>query len=205
MPKNPMPDFAIEKSAGGLVAGIDEAGRGPWAGPVIAAAVVLDPTTLPRSIQDRLDDSKKLSAKVRCGLFEALGDYAQLGVGIASVSEIDTHNILSGTMLAMQRAVINLPVPPNHARVDGNRSPKLSCPVQTVVRGDGLSLSIAAASIVAKVTRDRIMAALALEHPGYGWERNAGYGTKEHREGLEQLGVTNHHRRSFKPIAAFLK
>ena len=205
MPKNPMPDFAIEKSAGGLVAGIDEAGRGPWAGPVIAAAVVLDPTTLPRSIQDRLDDSKKLSAKVRCGLFEALGDYAQLGVGIASVSEIDTHNILSGTMLAMQRAVINLPVPPDYALVDGNQSPKLSCTVQTVVRGDGLSLSIAAASIVAKVTRDRIMAELALEHPGYGWERNAGYGTKEHREGLEQLGVTNHHRRSFKPIAAFLK
>ncbi len=205
MPKNPMPDFAIEKSADGLVAGIDEAGRGPWAGPVIAAAVVLDPTTLPRSIQDRLDDSKKLSAKVRCGLFEALGDYAQLGVGIASVSEIDTHNILSGTMLAMQRAVINLPVPPDHALVDGNQSPKLSCTVQTVVRGDGLSLSIAAASIVAKVTRDRIMSALALEHPGYGWERNAGYGTKEHREGLEQLGVTNHHRRSFKPIAAFLK
>jgi len=200
-----MPDFAIEKSAGGLVAGIDEAGRGPWAGPVIAAAVVLDPTTLPRSIQDRLDDSKKLSAKVRCGLFEALGDYAQLGVGIASVSEIDTHNILSGTMLAMQRAVINLPVPPDYALVDGNQSPKLSCTVQTVVRGDGLSLSIAAASIVAKVTRDRIMAELALEHPGYGWERNAGYGTKEHREGLEQLGVTNHHRRSFKPIAAFLK
>ena len=205
MPKNPMPDFAIEKSAGGLVAGIDEAGRGPWAGPVIAAAVVLDPTTLPLSIQDRLDDSKKLSAKVRCGLFEALGDYAQLGVGIASVSEIDTHNILSGTMLAMQRAVINLPVPPDYALVDGNQSPKLSCTVQTVVRGDGLSLSIAAASIVAKVTRDRIMAELALEHPGYGWERNAGYGTKEHREGLEQLGVTNHHRRSFKPIAAFLK
>ena len=205
MPKNPMPDFAIEKSAGGLVAGIDEAGRGPWAGPVIAAAVVLDPTTLPRSIQDRLDDSKKLSAKVRCGLFEALGDYAQLGVGIASVSEIDTHNILSGTMLAMRRAVINLPVPLDHALVDGNRSPKLSCTVQTVVRGDGLSLSIAAASIVAKVTRDRIMAELALEHPGYGWERNAGYGTKEHREGLEQFGVTNHHRRSFKPIAAFLK
>ena len=205
MPKNPMPDFAIEKRAGGLVAGIDEAGRGPWAGPVIAAAVVLDPMTLPRSIQDRLDDSKKLSAKVRCGLFEALGDYAQLGVGIASVSEIDTHNILSGTMLAMQRAVINLPVPPDHALVDGTRSPKLSCTVQTVVRGDGLSLSIAAASIVAKVTRDRIMSALALEHPGYGWERNAGYGTKEHREGLEQLGVTNHHRRSFKPIAAFLK
>ena len=205
MPKNPMPDFAIEKSAGGLVAGIDEAGRGPWAGPVIAAAVVLDPTTLPRSIQDRLDDSKKLSAKVRCGLFEALGDYAQLGVGIASVSEIDTHNILSGTMLAMQRAVINLPVPPDYALVDGNQSPKLSCTVQTVVRGDGLSLSIAAASIVAKVTRDRIMAELALEHPGYGWERNAGYGTKAHREGLEQFGVTNHHRRSFKPIAAFLK
>jgi len=200
-----MPDFALEKSAGGLVAGIDEAGRGPWAGPVVAAAVALDPTTLPRSIRDRLDDSKKLSAKVRCGLFVALGDYAQLGVGIASVAEIDTQNILSATMLAMRRAVINLPVPPDHALVDGNQSPKLPCTVQTVVRGDGLSLSIAAASIVAKVTRDRIMAELALEHPGYGWDRNAGYGTQAHREGLEQFGVTNHHRRSFKPIAAYLK
>ena len=108
-------------------------------------------------------------------------------------------------MLAMQRAVHNLPVQPDIALVDGNRAPDLSCPVRTVVRGDGLSLSIAAASIVAKVTRDRIMAELALKHPGYAWDRNAGYGTKAHREGLDRFGVTEHHRRSFKPIAAYLK
>ena len=200
-----MPDFALERALDGVVTGVDEAGRGPWAGPVVAAAAVLDQASLPQRLRDRLDDSKKLSAKVRDDLFDTLEDCAQLGVGIASVAEIDTQNILAATMLAMRRAVSNLPVAPDHALVDGNRSPELPCPVRTVVRGDGLSLSIAAASVVAKVTRDRIMAKLALEHPGYGWERNAGYGTKAHREGLERFGVTDHHRRSFKPIAAYLK
>jgi ribonuclease HII len=200
-----MPDFALERCAGGIVAGIDEAGRGPWAGPVVAAAAILDPDTLPKDVANRLDDSKKLSPKIRISLFDALKAGAHLGVGIASVEEIDTHNILAATMLAMCRAVSDLPIRPDHALVDGNRAPDLPCPVQTVVRGDGLSLSIAAASIVAKVTRDRMMASLALEHPGYGWERNAGYGTKAHQEGLARFGVTIHHRRSFKPIAAQLK
>ncbi len=200
-----MPDFALEKEAGGVVAGVDEAGRGPWAGPVVAAAAILDPDTLPHHVQEQLDDSKKLTAKVRDRLFDALTGNIYQGVGIASVDEIDTQNILAATMLAMQRAVHNLPVQPDIALVDGNRAPDLSCPVRTVVRGDGLSLSIAAASIVAKVTRDRIMAELALKHPGYAWDRNAGYGTKAHREGLDRFGVTEHHRRSFKPIAAYLK
>ena len=200
-----MPDFALEKEAGGVVAGVDEAGRGPWAGPVVAAAAILDPNTLPHHVQEQLDDSKKLTAKVRDRLFDALTGNIYQGVGIASVDEIDTQNILAATMLAMQRAVHNLPVQPDIALVDGNRAPDLSCPVRTVVRGDGLSLSIAAASIVAKVTRDRIMAELALKHPGYAWDRNAGYGTKAHREGLDRFGVTEHHRRSFKPIAAYLK
>jgi ribonuclease HII len=200
-----MPDFALEKEAGGVVAGVDEAGRGPWAGPVVAAAAILDPDTLPHHVQEQLDDSKKLTAKVRDRLFDALTGNIYQGVGIASVDEIDTQNILAATMLAMQRAVHNLPVQPDIALVDGNRAPDLSCPVRTVVRGDGLSLSIAAASIVANVTRDRIMAELALKHPGYAWDRNAGYGTKAHREGLDRFGVTEHHRRSFKPIAAYLK
>ena len=200
-----MPDFALEKEAGGVVAGVDEAGRGPWAGPVVAAAAILDPDTLPHHVQEQLDDSKKLTAKVRDRLFDALTVNIYQGVGIASVDEIDTQNILAATMLAMQRAVHNLPVQPDIALVDGNRAPDLSCPVRTVVRGDGLSLSIAAASIVAKVSRDRIMAELALKHPGYAWDRNAGYGTKAHREGLDRFGVTEHHRRSFKPIAAYLK
>ena len=200
-----MPDFALEKEAGGVVAGVDEAGRGPWAGPVVAAAAILDPNTLPHHVQEQLDDSKKLTAKARDRLFDALTGNIYQGVGIASVDEIDTQNILAATMLAMQRAVHNLPVQPDIALVDGNRAPDLSCPVRTVVRGDGLSLSIAAASIVAKVTRDRIMAELALKHPGYAWDRNAGYGTKAHREGLDRFGVTEHHRRSFKPIAAYLK
>lgn len=200
-----MPDFALERAAGGMVAGIDEAGRGPWAGPVVAAAAILEPETLPDDLVQRLDDSKKLSRPVRDTLFNALQDHAQLGVGMASVPEIDDRNILAATMLAMRRALLALPVTPDIALVDGNRSPDLPCPVETVIRGDSRSLSIAAASIIAKVTRDRIMTELAAEHPGYGWERNAGYGTKAHREALERYGVTVHHRRSFKPIASYLK
>lgn len=200
-----MPDFLLEKAAGGLVAGIDEAGRGPWAGPVVAAAAILDPERLPTDLANRLNDSKKLSRPVRETLFNALQQHALLGVGMASVAEIDANNILAATMLAMRRAVEALPANPDIALVDGNRAPDLPCSVQTVIRGDGLSLSIAAASIIAKVTRDRIMTDLAKKHPGYGWERNAGYGTKVHKDGLDRCGVTIHHRRSFKPIASRLK
>ncbi|MEE8393532.1 MAG: ribonuclease HII [Rhodospirillales bacterium] len=200
-----MPDFELEDQAGGIIAGVDEAGRGPWAGPVVAGAVILDRAALPEILIRGLDDSKKLSAKRRAELFHALKGHAKIGVGIAEVAEIDALNILQATMLAMTRAVGDLGVRPSLVLVDGNREPALDCPVRTVIGGDGKSMSIAAASIVAKVTRDRVMAELALEHPGYGWERNSGYGTKEHSEALQRLGVSRHHRKSFKPIIKILR
>ena len=203
-----MPDFSLEDEARAqgfaAIAGIDEAGRGPWAGPVVAAAVVLDRAALPADLAAGLDDSKKLSAARREALFAALGSVARVGVGRAEADEIDRLNILQATFLAMHRAAAALPATPDFALVDGNRDPKLSCRVRCVIGGDGRSLSIAAASIVAKVTRDRLMADLALRHPGYGWERNAGYGTAEHQAALARLGVTPAHRRSFRPVAALL-
>ena len=180
----------------GPVAGIDEAGRGPWAGPVVAAAVILDPHDIPVGIAD----SKALKAAQREALLPAIEAAAEVGVGQASVAEIDDLNILAATMLAMRRAVAALPRPPALALVDGNRDPGLACPTRCIVKGDARCQAIAAASIVAKVTRDRIMAGLAAAHPGYGWERNAGYGTAQHRAALARLGVTPHHRRSFAPI-----
>ncbi len=200
-----MPDFELEDQAGGIIAGVDEAGRGPWAGPVVAGAVILDRAALPEILVRGLDDSKKLSAKRRAELFHALKGHAKIGVGIAEVAEIDALNILQATMLAMTRAVGDLGVRPSLALIDGNREPALDCPAMAVIRGDGKSMSLAAASIVAKVTRDRVMAELALEHPGYGWERNSGYGTKEHSEALQRLGVSRHHRKSFKPIIKILR
>jgi ribonuclease HII len=199
-----MPDFALEHAAGGIVAGIDEAGRGPWAGPVVAGAVILDATRLPDDLRQGLDDSKALSPAVRERLFGRLVESARVGVGRAEVDEIDSLNILQATMLAMARAVGALGVVPDLALIDGNRVPALPCPAQAVVKGDAKSLSVAAASIIAKVTRDRAMAELAAAFPGYGWERNAGYGTAEHRAALERLGVTPHHRRSFAPIIKML-
>ena len=199
-----MPDFRLEMAAGGVVAGIDEAGRGPWAGPVVASAVILDAATLPASLRDGLDDSKRLKAARREDLLAALRGSARIEVGRAEVAEIDTLNILRATLLAMARAVAELGAPPGLALVDGTHAPALACPVQCVVKGDTRSLSVAAASIVAKVTRDAIMAELARAHPGYGWERNAGYGTAEHKSALERLGVTPHHRRSFRPIIKML-
>jgi ribonuclease HII len=187
------------------VAGIDEAGRGPWAGPVVAAAAILDRDRLPDSLSARLDDSKKLKRPVREALFAQMVGCADIGVGIAEVGEIDRLNILQATLLAMQRAVAALGQAPEAALVDGNVAPKLAMPVRTIVKGDSLCFSIAAASIAAKVTRDRIMERLAAEHPGYGWERNAGYGTAEHRVALKRLGITQHHRRSFAPIAIYCK
>lgn len=200
-----MPDLILETELGGRVAGVDEAGRGPWAGPVVAAAAVIDPARVPQALLDRLDDSKKLSRKTREELFAALDGLIDYGVGIAGPAEIDRINILQATFVAMQRAIEALPAPPDAALIDGNRAPDLPCPSQTVVKGDGRCLSIAAASIVAKVTRDRMMATLAERHPGYGWERNAGYGTAEHQAALEKLGVTEQHRHSFAPIARYSK
>ncbi|MDH5187555.1 MAG: ribonuclease HII [Rhodospirillaceae bacterium] len=201
-----MPDFSIEDSfAGKLIAGVDEAGRGPWAGPVVAGAVILDRGLISDELILGLDDSKKLKPLMREKLFELLRQCAIIGVGIADVEEIDEKNILQATMLAMTRAIENLSTTPTVALIDGNRQPKLSCQTQCVVRGDGISLSIAAASIIAKVTRDRIMADLATLHPGYGWETNQGYGTKAHSEGLQKLGITTHHRKSFAPIRTIIE
>ena len=200
-----MPDFALERAAGGIVAGIDEAGRGPWAGPVVAAAVILDPVTLPSSLADGIDDSKALSPTRRRELYRRLLECAETGVGAASVREIEADNILGATLTAMGRALAALPRRPAAALVDGNRAPDIPCRVETVVRGDSRSMSIAAASIVAKVTRDDIMARLSARYPAFAWERNAGYGTAEHRRALERHGPTPHHRRSFAPIRALLE
>ncbi len=195
-----MPDFAFERAAGGLVAGVDEAGRGPLAGPVVAAATILKPGAIPAG----LDDSKRLAPARREALFAALTATARIGIGIADIDEIERLNILGATMVAMRRAVEALPMVPDLALIDGNRTPDLACPAQAIVKGDRRSLSIAAASIAAKVTRDRIMADLAQQFPGYGWERNAGYGTAEHRAALARLGPTVHHRPSFAPVRAVL-
>jgi ribonuclease HII len=195
------PDFALELGLGGPVCGIDEAGRGPWAGPVVAAAVILDPAAIP----DGLDDSKKLTAKQREMLLVDLERVAVIGIGRASVAEIHTMNILQANFLAMRRAVAGLRVAPRAALVDGNVVPPgLPCRSRAVVGGDGLALSIAAASIVAKVTRDRLMVALAQQFPGYGWETNMGYGTRSHAEALVSLGVTPHHRRGWEPVHKIL-
>ncbi len=199
-----MPDFSFEDKAGGVIAGVDEAGRGPWAGPVVAGAAILERDGLSPVLRNGLDDSKKLTPSRRRELFTVLSSEARIAVGIATVAEIDAMNILQATLLAMARAVDGLGVALDMALIDGNRAPSLPCPADCIVKGDGKSLSIAAASVVAKVTRDRIMADLAREHPGYGWERNAGYGTKEHQDALARFGVTRHHRQSFKPIIKIL-
>ncbi|MFN0042783.1 MAG: ribonuclease HII [Alphaproteobacteria bacterium] len=201
-----MPDFRFESEIAGPVAGLDEAGRGPWAGPVVAAAVILDARRLPAILRDGLDDSKALSAETRAALDHALRHAAREGVarlalGAASATEIDALNILQATFLAMRRALSALGSPPALALIDGNRAPVLPCPVRTIIGGDGLSLSIAAASILAKVARDRLMARLGRRYPEYGWGRNAGYGTPGHRAALAAHGPTPHHRMSFAPLA----
>jgi ribonuclease HII len=193
-----MPSFTRERKIDGHVAGIDEAGRGPLAGPVYAAAVILNPEKLPRGI----DDSKAMTAEAREKAFDKIMERAlAVGVGVASVSEIDEINILQATMLAMRRASEALALAPVHAFVDGNRAPALACPVETIIDGDAKSMSIAAASIIAKVTRDRVMRALCAEHPGYNWSQNKGYGTPDHLAALDLLGPTVHHRKSFAPVA----
>lgn len=195
------PTYDRELAHGGIVAGVDEVGRGPWAGPVVAAAVILDPKRIP----DGLDDSKRLSAKRRELLCEMLYASAHIAIGSASVEEIDNLNIRRATFLAMERAVWALPYAPALVLVDGNASPSWTYACETVVGGDGKCQSIAAASIVAKVARDRIMAELDAAHPGFGWASNMGYGTAEHAAALARFGPTPQHRRSFRPVAAVLK
>ncbi|WP_170783098.1 ribonuclease HII [Ruegeria lacuscaerulensis] len=195
------PTYDIEQTAmadGFLrIAGVDEVGRGPLAGPVVAAAVILNPVDIPQG----LNDSKKLTAKRRAALEAAIREQADFAVAEATVAEIDEHNILRASHLAMERAVAALNPPPDFLLIDGNMIPRgLTIPAQAVVKGDARSVSIAAASILAKNWRDQVMVDLAQQHPGYGWESNAGYPTKMHREALRNLGVTPHHRRSFKPV-----
>lgn len=195
------PDLTLEWAMGGIVAGVDEAGRGPWAGPVCAAAVILDQENIPPGI----DDSKKLSAETRTQLAARLGDCAKVGVGWASVAEIDQLNILQATFLAMRRAVASLPVRPDHLLIDGNRLPPLAIPATAVIGGDRRALSIAAASIVAKVARDAVMTTLDITCPGYGFAAHKGYGTAAHAQALASLGPSSHHRSSFAPIKKLLK
>ncbi len=192
------PTYALESRFDGPVAGVDEAGRGPLAGPVVAAAVILDPANTPAG----LADSKTLSEKRREALAPLIRQSAAVGVGAASVEEIDTLNILQASLLAMRRAVAALPRPPAVCLVDGNQDPRLSCRTELVIKGDARSLSIAAASIIAKTVRDEEMRALDKIHPQYGWASNKGYGSAAHRAALERFGATDHHRRSFAPVAA---
>jgi len=203
-----MPDLSHEIAAGYgtgiIVCGVDEVGRGPLAGPVVAAAAVLPPEGLPPSLAALINDSKLLKPKTREELAPLILGCCRVAIGMADVGEIDRLNILRASLLAMKRAVEGLGIVPHVALIDGNKAPDLTCAMRTIVGGDAASLSIAAASVVAKVERDRIMAELALNHPGYGWERNAGYPTTEHRKALISLGITPHHRRSFGPVKAVL-
>jgi ribonuclease HII len=185
----------------GYVCGVDEAGRGPWAGPVVAAAVILDPRRIPAG----LGDSKALTAKQRESAFlSIIDDSVTYAVGVASVEEIDELNILQATFLAMKRAVSGLTIKPKLALIDGNLVPPLPCEARAIVGGDASEPCISAASIVAKVIRDRMMADMHLAHPQYGWDSNKGYGTPDHQQALATYGVTPHHRRSFKPVSNIL-
>jgi ribonuclease HII len=194
------PHFDFERAAlargHACIAGIDEAGRGPWAGPVVAAAVILNPDVLPLGV----NDSKKLTPEKREELYDLIFSVAEVGIGISDVAIIDRDNILQATYAAMIQAVGQLKRVPQLAFVGGNRAPKLSCVTKTIIEGDGQCLSIAAASIVAKVTRDRMMIELDRECPGYGFAQHKGYGTPEHQAALSRLGPSVHHRRSFEPI-----
>jgi ribonuclease HII len=198
-----MPSFEFETRVSGIVAGIDEVGRGPLAGPVVAAAAIIDRARAPASLLKLIDDSKKLSEARRETAYEAMIASGCVGYAIAeaSVTEIDRINILQATFLAMRRALAALAERPDRVLVDGNKvPPDLGCAGECIVGGDSVSYSIAAASILAKVTRDRQMARLAEQFPGYGWESNRGYGSAMHLRALEQLGPTPHHRMSFAPL-----
>jgi ribonuclease HII len=195
------PDYELERTErlllAGHIAGVDEAGRGPLAGPVVAAAVILNPDDIPSGI----DDSKRLTPEKREELFAAIARSAlAFGIAIADVALIDRINILQATMWAMAKAVRELTVRPRLVLVDGNRLPKLRVEARAVIGGDRLCVSIAAASIMAKVTRDRLMADLASHYPGYGFERHKGYATRSHRDAIFRLGPTPHHRKSFRPV-----
>jgi len=196
-PDKSVPNWYYEAQMGAkLVVGVDEAGRGPLAGPVVAAAVILDSDNIP----DGLNDSKKLSESKRKTLFDIIMDCADVGIGIAEPEEIDRINILQATMAAMQRAVADLPVIPDAVLIDGNRCPEFAIPVRAIVKGDAKSLSIAAASIIAKIFRDKLMIEADHRFPGYGHARHKGYPTKAHRKALEEIGASPIHRWSYGPV-----
>jgi len=195
------PDFRFEAEYAGPVAGVDEAGRAPLAGPVVAAAVILDPARIP----DGLADSKRLSRRARERLFGTIREQAlAFAIAEASVAEIDRLNILQASLLAMRRAVASLDPAPQACLVDGNQDPGLERASRCIVKGDARAVSIAAAGILAKVARDRIMAELGERFPAYGWAANAGYSVPAHREALRLVGVSPHHRKSFAPVREIL-
>jgi ribonuclease HII len=198
-----VPDNLNERDIGWpkkLIAGIDEAGRGPWAGPVISAAVILNEKNIP----DGLNDSKKLSEKMRLSLYSSIYNFHSVGVGISSIEEIDSMNVLQATFLSMNRAVEDLNPQPEYILVDGNLDPGLNFKTKCIIKGDSISISIAAASVIAKVTRDNLMLKLDKEFPNYNWKKNKGYGTSEHRKALELHGPCKYHRKSFSPINKML-
>lgn len=206
-----MPDWKLEDIYEGAVCGVDEAGRGPWVGPVVAGAVVFLNRNINQDLLNGINDSKKLTATKREMLYKLLLKEEEqgnltFGIGEASAGEIDSLNILQATFLAMKRAVQKLKILPSHALIDGNRLPRdFGCPCSCHIGGDGKSYSIAAASILAKVYRDNLLKQLALKYPGYGFEKNAGYGTKEHIEGLKKYGITPEHRKSYRPIREIIE
>jgi len=190
------PSYKFDQVYETPIIGVDEVGRGPLAGPVISAAIVLNKEKIPEGI----NDSKKLSKKKREVINEELISQHKFAIGIASVEEIDKINILQASLLAMKRAVLNLNIKPQTILVDGNKLPDLEYNMYPIIKGDNKSISIAAASIIAKVYRDKLMQDLSLQYPGYYWEKNSGYGTKQHLLALNNLGVTPIHRKSFAPI-----
>ena len=199
-----MPDFSVEDKKRQLdfnnIAGVDEAGRGPWAGPVYSAIVILNRNCIP----DGINDSKKISEKKRIELYEEILINHKYGIGCASPDEIDQLNILEATFLSMRRALENLIIKPDYILVDGNLSPNFNIPHESIIKGDSISMSIAAASIIAKVERDKFMLNIDNEHPEYKWKKNKGYGTKDHQNALNAHGVTKYHRKSFSPIRKIL-
>jgi ribonuclease HII len=192
------PDFTLENRLSGTIAGVDEVGRGPLAGPVMSAAVVFTDRSI---IIDGINDSKKLTPKFREVLYEKITSITKFGVGVASVEEINSYNILQATKLSMKRALINLNLELDYVLIDGNQPPEVKWRVQSIINGDNLSTSIAAASIIAKVTRDRFMQELHYKYPEYNWHKNKGYGTKEHINAINLYGITEHHRKNFAPVS----
>ena len=199
-----MPDLSIEKNKNNLnyklIAGVDEAGRGPWAGPVYSAAVILDISKIPAEI----NDSKKMSEKKRDEIYSRIVSEHHYSIGVADVNEIDELNILQASLLSMKRAITNLHLYPDFVLIDGVHRPNLDVDSENIIRGDSKSLSIAAASIIAKVERDRFMKKIDEEYPCYNWKKNKGYGTKEHQNALNIHGISKHHRKSFSPIRKIL-